>query len=309
MPHILRFRIALPGFLAIATAMAQQPTFDAVSVKTVNPGAHLTFGDRGGPGTNDPGRVHMCCPGMYYLLMTAYDVEIDRLFGPDWIMENTGPNLYEIDATMPPTTTKARYRLMMQQFLKDRFHVAIHHETRNFPGYELVVAEGGPKLKESKPDPNAVLLDMSQPQKRNANGAVVLPPGPQMLTSLGWGVIVVQAQQKPLADFVGVLGRMINQSLGENPNDFHSPKSRVVDRTGLTATYDFTLRFSCELCQFAAVNGGLPPPNPLPADSPGGEPSIFTALQKQLGLKLNKVKEVPLDVIVVDRVEKVPTAN
>jgi uncharacterized protein (TIGR03435 family) len=51
------------------------------------------------------------------------------------------------------------------------------------------------------------------------------------------------------------------------------------------------------------------PPTPLPADSPGGEPSIFVALRKQLGLKLNKVKDVPLDVIVVDRVEKTPTAN
>jgi uncharacterized protein (TIGR03435 family) len=130
-----------------------------------------------------------------------------------------------------------------------------------------------------------------------------------MLTSLGWGVIIVQAQQKPLSDLVKVMGRMINQSQGENPNDFQSPKARVLDRTGLTGTYDFTLRFSCELCQFAGVNGGMAPPTPLPADSAGGEPSIFVALRKQLGLKLNKLKDVPLDLIVVDRVEKTPTAN
>jgi uncharacterized protein (TIGR03435 family) len=244
---------------------------------------------------------------MFSLLMTAYDVELDRIFGPSWIMENMGPNLYQVDATMPPDTTKARYQLMMQQMLRERFRLEIHREKRNFPGYELTIAEGGPKLKESEPDPNAP-PDASL-EKRNPAGMLLLQPGPQMLTSLGWGVIIVQVQQKSIGDLVKVMGRMINQSLGENPNDFASPKARVFDRTGLTATWDFTLRFSCELCQFAATNGAVAPPTPLPADSPGGEPSIFVALRKQLGLKLNKVKDVPLDVIVVDRVEKTPTAN
>lgn len=211
---------------------------------------------------------------------------------------------------MPPDTASARYRLMMQQLLAERFHLKVHREKRNFPGYELAIAEGGPKLKESRPDPDAASPDTSQLPKRNAEGMLLLPPGPQMLTSLGWGVIIVQTQQKPIGDLVKVMGRMINQSLGENPNDFASPKSRVLDRTGLTGNYDFTLRFSCELCQFAATNGAMaPPPPPPPADSPGGEPSIFAALQRQLGLKLNKVKEVSLDVIVVDHAEKTPTAN
>ena len=188
---------------------------------------------------------------------------------------------------------------MMQQLLRERFHLEIHREKRNFPGYELAIAEGGPKLKESMPDPAAAAPDTSQLPKRNAEGMFLLPPGPQMFTSLGWGVIIVQAQQKPIGDLVKVMGRMINQSLGENPNDLASPKARVLDRTSLTGTYDFTLRFSCELCQFAATNGAVAPAPPPPADSPGGEPSIFVALQKQLGLKLHKVKDLPLDVIVV----------
>lgn len=302
-------RTALLSCLTAAMTLGQQPTFDAASVKVVKLASHPVFGSRGGPGTSDPGRIHFCCEGMFSLLMRAYDVELDRIIGPSWIMENMGPNLYQVDATMPPDTTKARYRLMMQQLLRERFHLEIHREKRNFPGYELVIAEGGPKLKESKPDPDAAELDVSHLPRRNAAGLVRLPPGPQMLTSLGWGVIIVQAQQKPIGDLVKVMGRMINQSLGENPNDFASPKSRVFDRTGLTGTYDFTLRFSCELCQFAATNGTVAPPAPPPADSPGGEPSIFVALRKQLGLKLNKVKDVPLDMIVVDRAEKTPTAN
>jgi uncharacterized protein (TIGR03435 family) len=220
-------------------------------------------------------------------------------------MENFGPNLYVVDATMPPDTSKAQYRLMLQQLLKERFHLEVHREKRNFPGYELVAAEGGPKLKESKPDPN---VPVEEPNV-NAAGKLVLTKGPQMITSLGWGFITVQVQQKPIGDVAKEMGWMINKSLGENANDYASPKARVLDRTGLNSTYDFTLRFSCELCQFAVANGAVMPATPPPADSPGGEPSIFRAVQKQLGLKLNKVKDIPLDLIVVDRVENMPAEN
>src|SRR6185437_17501 len=170
------------------------------------------FGNKGGPGTKDPSRIHLCCPGMYYLIMTAYDVEIDRISGPAWIMDNAGPNLYELDAIMPPDTTKAQYRLMMQRLLEERFHLAIHREKKNFPGYQLVVAEGGSKLKPSKADPNFTAPE-SSPLPPRKDGMFILPPGPQLFTSLGWGVIVVQAQQKPLDDLVKIMGRMINQSM------------------------------------------------------------------------------------------------
>lgn len=272
-------RTAFLGCLTAATALGQQPAFDAASVKVVKLASHPVFGNHGGPGTSDPSRIHLCCVGMFSLLMRAYDVELDRIVGPSWIMENMGPNLYQVDATMSPNTTKPQYQLMMQQLLQERFHLKIHREKRNFLGYELVIAKGGPKLKESRPDPDAAAPDTSPLPKGNAEGMSLLPAGPQMLTSFGWGVITVQAQQKPLRDLVKVMGRMINQSLGEDPNDFASPKARVLDRTGLTGTYDFSLRFSCELCQFAVTNGAVAVPSPPPADSPGGEPSIFAALQ------------------------------
>ena len=301
-------RAALLCCLTVAMAMGQQPSFDAASVKAVNLAAHPVFGNRGGPGSSDPGRTHLCCVGMFSLLMRAYDVELDQISGPAWIMDNAGPNLYEIDATFPPATTKVQYQQMMQRLLAERFHLQVHRERRNYPGYELVAGAGGVKLKETKPDPNAPTEAV---EKRDAAGKLLLQPGPQMLTTYGWGVVTVQVQQKPLSELVKVLGRMINQSQGENPNDYLSPKARVLDRTGLRGTYDFTLHFSCELCQIGPMNanGTTALTTPLPADSPGGEPSIFTAVQKQLGLKLNRVKDVPLDVIVVDRVDKVPTAN
>jgi uncharacterized protein (TIGR03435 family) len=281
------------GWLVAAVCAAQPPTFEAVSVKAVNLATHPTFGNSGGPGTTGAGRIHLCCVGMYSLLMRAYNVQIDQIRGPAWLMENMGPNLYQVDATMPPNTTRAQFQLMMQAMLVERFHLSIHHETRNFPGYDLVIAKDGPKLQESKPDPDT--------------------PAQPMSTSLGHGMVRVRAQQKPLHDLVSAMGSLIDQSNGADLRDFASPKPRVLDQTGLTGTYDFTLEFACESCQNLGANlpmagGGANQPTPVdPAGS--GLPNIFAALEKQLGLKLVKTSDITLDVIVVDRVDKVPTEN
>jgi len=72
-------------------------------------------------------------------------------------------------------------------------------------------------MTESRPDPNAVDSDSTQMPKSNADGALALPPGPQMFTSLGRGMVIVQAQEKPITDLLKVLGRQIAQSLGEDP--------------------------------------------------------------------------------------------
>jgi uncharacterized protein (TIGR03435 family) len=301
-------RTALLVCLTAALTLGEQASFDAASVKLVKLASHPAFGNRGGPGTSDPGRIHLCCVGMFSLLMRAYDVELDQIVGPAWIMENMGPNLYQIDATMPPDTTRAQYQLMMQSLLRERFLLAIHREKRNFPGYDLMVAANGPKLKESRPHPSGVVSDTSPAPRRRDDGTLDLPPGPQMFTSLGRGVIIVQAQEKSIADLVKSMGRLIAQSLGENPNDFASRKPRVVDKTGLTGKYDFTLRFACDGCQFDTVNGASAVPS-HGTDSPSGEPNIFEALQRQLGLKLVKVKDIPLEVIVVDHLDKIPTDN
>jgi uncharacterized protein (TIGR03435 family) len=203
------------GYLSIASGRGQQPSFDVASVKTVNLASHPVFGNRGGSGTSDPGRIHLCCVGMFSLLMRAYAAEIDQIAGPAWIMENMGPNLYEIDATMPAGTTNGQFQLMMQNLLTERFHLEMHREARSFPGYELVLAKGGPKLKESIANASAVVAENApKTQTRFADGSVILPPGPQMLMSLGRGMIRVQGQDKPIGDFVKNMGRLIAQSFG-----------------------------------------------------------------------------------------------
>jgi uncharacterized protein (TIGR03435 family) len=296
------------GCITAALAMAQQPAFDAASIKVVQLASHPVFGSSGGPGTADPGRVHLCCVGMYSLLMRAYDVDLDQIVGPPWIMDNMGPNLYQVDATMPPDTTKTQFQFMLRNLLVERFHLAVHLEKRNFPGYELVVAEGGPKVTESRPNPSVAIPDTPQMPKRSADGTLILPPGPQLFTGLGRGMVIVQAQEKSVGDLVKGMGRLIADSLGENPNDFASRKPRIADKTGLTGKYDFTLRFSCDSCQSVPVNGAFAGP-PGASESPNEVPNIFVALQRQLGLKLVKVKDLTSDVVVVDHADKTPTAN
>ncbi len=307
-------RAAALGCLSVTVSLAQQPTFDVASVKSVNLASHPTFGNSGGPGTADPARIHICCVGMFSLLMRAYTVEIDQIVGPTWIMENMGPNLYKIDATMSAETTKVQLQFMMQNLLIERFHLLVHRETRNFAGYELVVAKGGPRLKESSSDPSVALADTTQTPKRRADGSVTLPPGPQMLTSLGRGMVRIQAQEKPIGDLVKGLGRLIAQSLGESMSDFSSRKPRVIDKTGLTGKYDFTIEFSCEGCGgvgaiTASTNGGTVDPSAADDISASGLPNIFAALEKQIGLKLVKTTNVPLEVIIVDHVDKAPSGN
>ena len=83
----------------------------------------------------------------------------------------------------------------------------------------------------------------------------------------------------------------------------------VVDKTGLTARYDFVLEFSRDETAGRRASGGYNEPPPLPPPAPGAEsgPSIYTSIQV-LGLKLDSQK-FPLDAIVIDHAEKMPTAN
>jgi uncharacterized protein (TIGR03435 family) len=214
------------------------------------------------------------------ILMTAYDAQTFQIEAPDWLSTNR----YDIIANVPEGATKEQVRAMWQNLLKDRFGVALRHESKPFQVDELTVAKGGPKLKETDLGPNPEPFTPSD--ARDKNGA------PQMN---GFGAIILirpdgsatmYAKAVTLADFAARLGPPLRHP--------------VIDRTGLTARYDFTLDFAIDL------PAGVPRP---PVDTPTSPaPDITTAVEKQLGLKLTPAK-AQLDVIVVDRAEKVPTEN
>lgn len=131
----------------------------------------------------------------------------------------------------------------------------------------------------------------------------------------GKGALHAQYQAQSMAYFASSLGRDLALALGRDPN---AGQPRVVDKTGLTGRYDFTVEFDCQGCvglsaairatlPLLAARGGGEPGAVGDAPDPGsGLPNIFTALEKQLGLRLMKVKDVPVDVVVFDHVEKTP---
>jgi len=257
---------------------------------------------------------------MLSLLARAFGVPLDQIAGPPWLRDVASANNYTIVATIPPGTTKEQFQKMLQNLLVERFHLIFHREPRDFPGYELVVDNGGPKLKEvmqtegSKPDASADwLIIFGGPS--GEDDFPKLPPGPRTVSHVsGGGLTRMKYQERTMAEFVSNLGFLIGSSQGKSVLD-GLPQPRVVDKTRLTGRYTFVLTYydagGANLGrtfhpQVESDPGNTPAPI---ASDPSGGPSIFVAVQKQLGLRLNKVAAVPLDMIVVDSVDKVPTAN
>jgi uncharacterized protein (TIGR03435 family) len=288
---------------------ADGPTFDAASVKLAgsqSKGGLMT----GGPGTNDPARFRAPRIDLFGLLPVAFGMSADQIAGPAWLRD-VGSNSYTIDATMPPDTTKEQFLAMLQNLLVERFHLVFHREKRSFPGYALVVDRDGPRFKEVPPTPDANPGAASGllSARRGSDG---FPDGPGPLTMTimsGGGLKRTKYQERTMADFISNLGLLIGSSQAKSVRDgFLQP--RVVDKTGLTGKYTFIL----EYYDASHTPEGVPlfAPGAFSAaasDADGGGPSIFAAIQKQLGLRLDKTADIPLDVIVVESVEKVPTAN
>lgn len=287
--------VVVLGFFTGGAMLGQQPTFEVASVKLVNPASHPTFAHRGGPGTADPSRIHWCCNVMLTLLTRAYAVESDRVVGPAWISDFAGSNLYEIDATLSPHTTVAEFLLMQQNLLAERFHLKLHHEMRIFPGYELVVAKHGTTLK---------------PVASNLTGTA--GDHPTMKSMVGLGMMRIESVAEGISNLIPTLGRVITESMGTDPADLAVPRARVSDKTGLTGKYSYVLEFACDGCrgsELPTISHPSVPDKPPGGDSGSSQPSIFRAIEEQLGLKLEKTKGIPLDVIVVDSVDKIPAVN
>jgi len=197
------------------------------------------------------------------LIQQAYSVRDFQISGaPPW----AATDRYEINAKAEGgDIAREDIRPMLQSLLEDRFHLKFRRETKDAPIYDLVVANGGPRLKKSEGD--------GQDQFRMGRG-------------------FVQAQSATIASITNHLANQLGRA--------------VIDKTGLKDRYDFKLEWTPDENQNALVRQMHPdaPPAP-PLDSSG--PSIFTALQEQLGLKLENAKG-PVEVLVIENVEK-PTEN
>jgi uncharacterized protein (TIGR03435 family) len=259
-------------------------TFEVASVKPSGP--QSVRGSDGGPGTHDPERFTFNRADLRDLIFDAYlttrvDDYQQQISGPGWIDTEE----YDIAVKIPPGTTEQQFQRMLQNLLAERFKVVVHHDTKVLPVYELVVVKGGAKLKESVDTPDAVAPSDGRPAM-DQEGFPVLPAGrPGIVNRFGPGQLSHWiARQQSIAALADALS---------SPN---AAGRRVVDKTGLTGKYDFTLYYEM---RFA----GEPP---AAHDKPA--PILLDAVQQQLGLKLVEGK-APFDVVVVDHAEKVPTGN
>jgi uncharacterized protein (TIGR03435 family) len=296
-------------FLAGTHAFSQQnqslaePEFEVASVKPVAPvslnGPYIAGILQGGPGTADPGRITYSRVGLRGLLTLAYGVQRDQVIGPDWLDSER----YDVNAIIRPGATKEEVNAMLRKLLAERFHISLHHETRDMPVYELTVGKSGPKgLRASVEDPSPLPMT-PEPLRSDKNGLPQLPRGrPSILIASQGGVAHLTASTQSLAEFAKFLTNQL--------------RVLVIDKTGLMGAYDFVLDFVPEV-QVAGV-GPMPQP-PSAAGVPGSAgaagvppqddgPSIYVALPDQLGLRLEQ-KKGPVDVLVVDHADKVPTEN
>jgi len=254
--------------------------FEVASIKPAAPDSQGTFIQ-----FQPPNGLRVTNMPVRFLIRFAYDVQDFQISaGPGWIKSDR----YDIQAkaenaadsqTVPDDprkltddqrkTMNEQMRERMRTLLSDRFQLQIHKETKEAPVYALVVAKGGPKLKEN-------------PGTAGGRQGIGMRPGGQ-----------ANGTAAPLALLANLLSNVLSRP--------------VIDRTGLTGKYDFELKWTPDAGQEIGPPGGLPPGVvPPPPPDPNG-PTIFTALQEQLGLRLESAKG-PMEMIVVDRVEK-PSEN
>jgi bla regulator protein blaR1 len=263
-------------------------------VATIRPNTGPAVGGPvgGGIGFGGPGRFAAENITLQQLLTYAYELQAYEIFGgPGWATSDR----FDIAATMEPSPAGSsdqgpRRRRLLRALLAERFTLVVHEERREMPVYSLVMARPDRTLGErlrpfegecgdsSKlgPPPDATFgMPTSDPRK-----------GPQWCMAFS-GVGRLSAQGTALSDLATILAR------------FPAVRRRVIDRTGLTGRFDFDLEWT----PLVTPTGVAPP------DRPSSEtgPTIFTALQEQLGLKLESAKEA-VPVLVIDSVNQ-PSPN
>lgn len=251
----------------------------------------------GGPGTTNPGRIIFSRVPLDQIIAYAFGLTWSQVSGPDWTITVR----YDIVANVPPGATEPEAKQMLQRLLASRLHLVFHQRRETMVGYELVTAATGPKLKESGARQNDSFAGtLSDALVAGDNGYPILPPGVRQGTLPGrsqfsWFSTFRATSMSEFAFFLGgPLG--FEPAPGPLPGSRRTLPTPVVDRTGLTGNYDFTFDYE-----------GLPG---FLYDAPSSPPhlsSIQTSLAK-LGLTLVKAK-VAIDVLVIDRIEKMPTEN
>jgi uncharacterized protein (TIGR03435 family) len=281
------------------TPDAPLPTFEVASVKKHSPE------NDGGKGKDIPIVMSESDVSQFrasnvtakMLIATAFGVrEFQISGGPGWIDSNRFDVEAKVEDSLASQLQKltrqqqqAQQALMLRSLLLDRFALEVTRGTKEGTILALVVARGGPKLKEvPPPNPQDGPGQSSVPVARGQSQAAAAGQALMMMSG-GSGLVTMASNAVPIATLVNQLSARLDQ--------------QVVDQTGLKGTYQYTLRF--------VAQGGLGPDGmPLLPDIETPQSttsSVFTALQEQLGLKLESTKG-PVETITIDHIEE-PSPN
>lgn len=294
---MLRFWVVPVVLLASECAAAQD--FEVASVKAVqleDLKGHFKELE-GGPGSKTPTRIAGLTTLMW-MVSQAYGLKDQQVSGPSW-MQTT---YFEIAATVAPGATKEQEKVMWQNLLKERFHIQMHRETRELPLYALVVGKNGPKLKEADPAEEAADQEMAAGEVNQlspkvtvgADGFPQISPDAKMHRSTMLSLMS--------GEFLRVKMLCRHETMGYLADAIsYFTKRLVEDQTGLKGKYDFTLAFEAGPETATTLDGQASAPAERGASLP-------KAVQDQLGLKL-EAKKGDIEMLVIERVEKVPTEN
>jgi uncharacterized protein (TIGR03435 family) len=307
------------GLALAAAAYGQTPTaapaFEVASIKPAGPlnpmmikSGQMRIGMK-----IDKARVDVGSLSLADLIRIAYRVKPYQVSGPDWM----GAERFNIQATLPEGASPDQAPEMLQALLAERFKLKVHRESKEHAMYALVVAKNGPKLKESPPEVEAPAGESAPSEPGLGKGQVRINgsmegkgvvvtggPGGQMRMSMGpGGTMHMEAAKMTLSSFAEMLSRFVDRP--------------VVDMTELKGNYQVSLDLAMEDLRSMARSAGVMIPGPGGGGEAGSAPanaasdpsgsSIFASMQ-QLGLKLEP-RKAPVDLIVVDHLEKTPTEN
>ncbi len=259
---------------ALAAQNQSEPKFEVASVKPAGPQHDGPYVYR-----DDPEHITYERIILLSLIQRAYfsptagshhTLDFDQIIGPAWL----GTQFYSIDAKLPPGTAKEQLILMWRDLLTQRFHLKVHFATKEFTVYELTVGKNGPKFKKSGEEPQT-----QQP------GFPVPPPGAKRAMSFALPRNIRQTfRGASIGDLVDQLRWPLSEQSGQAYANT-TTLGKVIDKTGLDGSYDFTFEYAG-----TPSPGGAHPP-PLPDGQADTAPYLFDALQAQLGLKLEEKKE------------------
>ena len=280
---------ALPALVFDPSLGAQAPLNSAFEVASVRPNktgdGRIMFSLQPG------GRFNASNVTLRMLIRQAFNVqEFQIVGGPDWL----GTDRFDVVAKAPEGEFTADImRPMLQSLLVERFKMAFHRENRDMAVYALMKARPDGKL---GPNLSAASVDCAGLMRgRRGGGPPPAPPQPGQKVECGFmiGPGRMNAGGMPLTNLAQTLSPMVGRI--------------VLDKTELTGNYDFELTYSLEGLGSAFPGGGPPLVNGAPPPVDPNNPNIFTALQEQLGLKLDSQRG-PVDVVAIDRVEQ-PVAD